>query len=235
MCQYHQKNNVCGGFTQVPEPTTPLAEKYGNMSKQELMLKLAETEGKYEALKDNPQTVNNDNRVVIVPPAFLTPDTYPQWIQSMPKLLHDALSKHPNNFITYLIKETNCNPDLPLFNSVKLTNKKEPFIQISDGEKYVYAPKKEIITQLIDNKREILQRYIDDNHDRYGEKLLKIYERYITYLEDNEDEAFKELEVQIICMLLNVSEVIGSDDWSKKLLNDLKVWDTPTIEAPKSQ
>jgi hypothetical protein len=26
-------------------------------------------------------------------------------------------------------------------------------------------------------------------------------------------------------MLLNVSEVIGSDEWSKKLLNDLKTWD----------
>jgi hypothetical protein len=106
-----------------------------------------------------------------------------------------------------------------------LTNKKDPFIQISDGNKYVHAPKKKIIMELIDNKREILKKYIDDNHDRYGEKLLKIYERYINYLDDNEDEAFKELEVEIVCMLLNVSDVIGSDDWSKKLLDDLKVWE----------
>ena len=80
------------------------------------------------------------------------------------------------------------------------------------------------------SKRDILKKYIDDNHDCYGEKLLKIYERYINYLDDNEDEAFKELEVEIVCMLLNVSDVIGSDDWSKKLLDDLKIWeveDTP--------
>ena len=31
-----------------------------------------------------------------------------------------------------------------------------------------------------------------------------------------------ELEDDIACMLLNVSNVIGSDDWTKKLLEDLK-------------
>ena len=139
----------------------------------------------------------------------------------MPNLLHIALSKHPANFISYLIKETNCNPHLPLYNSIKITNKKDPFAQVSDGKKYIYIPKKTTISQLIENKREILQKYVDDNGDKYGEKILKKYQNYVDFLDDDK-EAQKNLEIEIICMLLNVSDLIGSDEWSKKLLDDLK-------------
>lgn len=112
----------------------------------------------------------------------------------------DALKKHPQT----------------------ITNKKDPFAQISDGHKYIYASKKSIITQLIENKRHILQEYVDNNGDKYGEKILRRYQNYVDFLDDDK-EAQKDLEVDIICMLLNVSDVIGSDEWSKKLLEELKV------------
>ena len=61
---------------------------------------------------------------------------------------------------------------------------------------------------------------MDDNGDKYGEKILNRYQNYVDFLDDDK-ESLKELEVDIICMLLNVSDVIGSDEWSKKLLDDL--------------
>jgi len=192
------------------------------MTKNDLIIKLSEIEGKYDALRENPQTINN-NQIIIVPPAFLEFDNYQQLTKHLPNLLHNALSKHPANFISYLIKETNCNPSRPLFNSVKITDKKSPFAKISDGDKYIYASKKSIITQLIENKRNILQEYVDNNGDKYGEKILKRYQNYIDFLDDDK-EAQKELEIDIICMLLNLSDLIGSDDWSKKILEDLKIW-----------
>jgi hypothetical protein len=192
--------------------------KEGDIYEENLRLK-----GQIEALKDHPQTVNNTVNI-IVPPAFLQMDNYQHFIGHLPKLLDNALSKHPSNFISYLIRETNCNPNRPIYNSVKITNKRDIFAQISDGDKYIYASKKKIITQLIENKRQMLQQYVDDNGDKYGEKILKRYQNYIDFLDDDK-EAQKELEVDIICMLLNVSEVIGSDEWSKKLLEDLKICD----------
>jgi hypothetical protein len=175
-------------------------------------------ETEVRVLKENPQTINNN---IIVPPAFLTIDNCQNIIKQLPNLLHNALSKYPGNFISYLIKETNCNPQLPIYNSIRITNKKDSYAQISDGEKYIYASKKKIIEQLIENKRHILQEYIDRNGDNYGEKILNRYQKYADSLDDDK-EVQKELEVDIICMLLNVSDLIGSDDWSKKLLDDLK-------------
>lgn len=107
-------------------------------------------------------------------------------------------------------------------------NKRDPYAQISDGEKYVYASKKSIITQLIENKRHILQEYVDNNGDNYGEKILRRYQNYVDFLDDDK-EAQKDLEVDIICMLPNVSDVIGSDEWSKKLLGELKIWENTKI------
>ena len=38
----------------------------------------------------------------------------------------------------------------------KISNKKEPYAQISNGEKFVHAPKKQVISQLIENKKGLL-------------------------------------------------------------------------------
>jgi hypothetical protein len=197
------------------------------MTKEELICQLSQIEGKYESLKENPQTVNNQTFNIVVPPAFLSPDNCENLSKEMPNLLHNALSKHPANFISYLIKQTNCNPLLPLYNSVKITNKKDPYAQISNGINFIYVPKKSTISQLIENKRELLQTYVDEHGDKYGEKILRKYQNYIDFL-DTDKEAQKDLETEIICMLLNVSDLIGSDDWSKKLLGDLKAWETNT-------
>lgn len=234
---YHMAHKVC--FSQEkeqPQKKIKLTLKcnHQHYTTEELLQKVSQLEGKLATLSENPQTINNNqisqisqinNQInIIVPPAFLTLDNGQTLMKHMPNLLHNALSKHPSNFISYLIKETNCNPNLPLYNSIKITNKREPYAQISDGEKYIYASKKSIITQLIENKRHILQEYVDNHGDKYGEKILKRYQNYVDFLDD-EKEALKELEVDIICMLLNVSDLIGSEDWSKKLLEDLKIWE----------
>ena len=72
-------------------------------------------------------------------------------------------------------------------------------------------------------KDDILQEYVDNTGNKYGEKILRRYQTYVDLLDDEDKDTQKELELDIICMLLNVSDLIGSDDWSKKLLNDLKV------------
>jgi hypothetical protein len=106
----------------------------------------------------------------------------------------------------------------------QLTEMTEKYNTLKENlQRRIYAPKKKIIEELIENKRSLLQQYVDDNGDKYGEKILRRYQNYVDALDDEHDtEEKKDLEIEIICMLLNVSEVVGSDDWSKKLLEDLK-------------
>jgi hypothetical protein len=165
---------------------------------------------------------NNNNTIIIVPPAFLERDKYDNIMKEMPRLLHEALSKHPANFVSYLVERTNCNPSVPMYNSIRVTNKKSPFVMVSNGKKFVYASRKDVIEQLIENKRYILQQYVDENGHQYGNTILKRYQDYLDVLDDERGKSQKELEVNISCMLLNISDVIGSDEWSKKLLEDLK-------------
>jgi hypothetical protein len=231
---YHIDQKVCQNKPKIVLKDSQNID-YSSLTKEELILKLAQAEGKAEALKEIPPTIiNNSQQInnqinIIVPPAFLTLDSYQSLIKQLPDLLHNALSHHPSNFISFLIKETNCNPRLPLYNSVKITNKKDPFAQISNGKNFVYASKKNIIAQLIENKRHILQEYIDQNGDKYGEKILNRYQKYVDFLDDDK-EAQKDLEVDVICMLLNISDLIGSDEWSKNLLNDLKSWENDRVQ-----
>jgi hypothetical protein len=171
----------------------------------------------------NNQQINNIDKQqinILVPPSFLTVDTLSNLMKMFPNLIPNALSKHPTHFVSYLIKETNCNPNLPLFNSIHITNKKDSFGKISDGNQYIYAPKKKIISQLIENKRSLLQEYVDRNGDKYGEKILRRYQRYVDALDDD-PEIIRDLEIEITCMLLNMGSLIGSDDWSQKLLQSM--------------
>lgn len=227
MLDYHVSHNVCDKKIKIKLSLKIKKNddiiQLKTLSQHELYEEVLRLKGENKSLKENPMTINNNNNQIniIVPPAFLKMDNYDQVVHDLPNLLHNALSKHPANFISYLIKETNCNPQLPLYNSVKITNIKSQFAQISDGKKYVYASKKKIIADLIENKKNLLQEYVDNNGDKYGEKILARYERYSELLADNK-ETQKDLETDIICMLLNISDLIGSDEWSKNLLENLK-------------
>ena len=232
MLEYHIENKVCQKKTikQKIQFKKEFQKQYENYTKDDLILELASMSGEVKALKENPQTQNNiekqqiNNIYIQVPPAFLTLDTFPTLMKMLPDLLPNALSKHPTEFISFLIKETNCNPERPIFNSAQITNKKDPYAKISDGKKYIYAPKKQVISELIENKKSLLQEYVDKNGDKYGEKILKRYYKYIDLL-DEDSETVKDLEIKITCMLLNMMEVIGSDEWSKNLLEDLQSYD----------
>jgi len=210
----------------VPPPPQPPQPPPQHRTYEELLNHVTHLEEQLAQIREKSQVINNttnnttNNMInIIVPPAFLQLDSY-QYISShLPNVLHNALSKHPANFISYLIQETNCNPDLPLHNTIKIT-KKYNYGQVSDGHRYVYKSKKQIIEELIENKRQILQEYIDQKGDKYGEKILRRYQNYLDLLDDDK-KVKKTLEDDIVCMLLNISTFIGSDEWTQKLLSDL--------------
>lgn len=171
-------------------------------------------------VNNNTQNINTQNINIVVPPSFGKNEDCLHYLRRFPKLLKTALDKHPGNCILYLIQNTTCNPNTPIYNRLHLTNPKAEFIKVSSGDKYVIKNTKHMISELIDNKRGIIEDYIDEHSDQCSSKILTKYEQYIQNL-DKDKDVRRQLEKNIICDLVNIKDIIGSDDWTKKLLSDL--------------
>lgn len=224
--QYHIKHEVCQRrklkLQLKTKPKLVLKSKpHIDPDEPNLEIKLAKLEGRLESLERYPrQIIKRQVNNIIVPPAFLQLDNIEMLEKLNPGLINETIQNHTTDFICHLIKETNCNPELPICHSIRVTNSKSKYAQISNGNQYIKVPKKRVIEDLIENKKHIIQSYIDEHGDKYGEKILSRYQRYMDLLDDD-TETQKFLEDEIACMLMNISAVIMTDEWSKKLMGQL--------------
>lgn len=211
MYQYHLKHNVC----QKKKTTLKLKSPYDLLSREELIIKLSHVEGKYEALKENPQNTNNN--IIVFPSAFGKEDM--DYIRSkLGDILGPIIKTQPFRCIPTLIGKIHNNQTLPEYHNVYIKNERSNYALISDGKTFVHRPKKTIIDQIIEDKRSILNRYVDDNGEQLGDKVLKKYELYQNQLDDNV-EFQRELELEIGGLLLDMKSVIANDDKTRKLLD----------------
>lgn len=173
-----------------------------------------------ETLRSLPPTINN-NLTIIAPPMKKT-DTYQSMMRHMPKLLEKALLKHPGNCILFLIKNTICNPEYPIFNSVKITNKKDPFALISNGIKYEHINKKNVVEDIIESKRSLIQTFIDEDGGKFDEKKVALCQDYMESIDDKDSDMSKDLSNRILCALMDISTVIGTPQWAQKLKDSME-------------
>lgn len=238
-CQYHITNSVCarqGSSSTSDDSPTPddlpsatvvkpkiqlkfkstSGSKYADLSKDELITRLTIMESKYDTLKENPQTINN-NQVVVCPTAYGQED-----LQRVQQILGDicgSVIKHQTfNSIPTLFNKIHNSKQLPEYHNVYATSERSNFAMVSDGNTFKFRPKKNIIDQIIEDKRSILNQYIDQNGDRLGEKVLAKYERYQEQIDDD-PEFRKNLELEIGGLLLDMKSVIADDEKTRQLLD----------------
>lgn len=215
-CQQHIKQKVCE--RQKPRPKLILKSKYDNMSREDLIIKLSQIEGKYESLKENPQNVNinNNNNIIVFPNAFGKEDIkYVQ--QKLGDIVGPLIKNHTFASIPCLFDKIHNNQQMPEYHNVYSTSERSSYALISDGTSFKYRPKKTIIDQIIESKRSILNDYVDNNGDQLGEKVLKKYEKYQERIDDD-TEFRKNLELEIGGMLLDMKSVIANDEKTRQLL-----------------
>ncbi len=163
---------------------------------------------------------------IIVPPAFLSMDTYENIMRLCPNAMDQAVFKNPTNCIVDLVKSTNCNPNHPEFNSIMITNKRDGSAKVSDGKKFISVSRQKVIADLIDNKRELIQKHIDKHPGKYA-VVSKRLENYLDVLEN--DDSQKELENELTYLLMDMKDVINSDQWKADLLSYLELNKTTEI------
>lgn len=226
-CQYHISHSVC--LKQQAKPSQPKIHlklkdvdiaKYVNMSHNQLIGELIVMKTKYETLKDNPQTVNQVNQVnqVNVFPTAYGKEDLKHIHQIMGDICEHLIKNHTFSSIPTLFNKIHNSQDLPEYHNVYVANERSNFAMVSDGKTFKFRPKKTIIDQVIEDKRSLLNQYIDENGDRLGAKVLEKYERYQDQIDDNQ-EFRKALELEIGGLLLDMKSVIANDEKTRQLLD----------------
>ncbi len=191
------------------------ADEYQKMCEENLKLKTQPTQIIQPTQIYIDKRQDNRQYNIIVPPAFLSMDTYENIMRLCPNAMDQAVFKNPTNCIVDLVKSTNCNPNHPEFNSVMITNKRDGSAKVSDGKKFISVSRQKTIAELIDNKRELIQRHIDAHPEKY--KLVsKRMENYLDVLEN--DDSQKDLENELMYLLMDMKDVINKDQWKNDLL-----------------
>jgi len=212
-CLYHIKQNVCGVKPKITLKCNvveeQLREQIANMKAE-----LNRIQGKYESLRENPQNISN---IIVFPSSFGNENI--EYIQAkLGDILGPTIKNHPFRSIPILFNEIHNNAKLPEYHNVYIANERSNYAMVSDGKTFKYNSKKKIIDQIIEDKRSILNQYIDDNGEQLGEKVLAKYEKYQNQIDEN-SEFRKDLEVEIGGLLLNMKSVIANDDKTRKLLD----------------
>ena len=216
MCRYHILHEVCDDMKK-HKPKLTLKTKYDDMSKEELVIKLIQSETEIRKLRENPTThIGNNVNVVVFPNAF-GQENMELITQKLGDIIGPLIKNRPHNTIPALFSQIHDNDKLPEYRNVYLPNERSSYALVSDGKKFVYRPKKNVIDQIIEEKRSLINSYIDNNGDQFGEKVLKKYDTYQERLDDNE-EFRKELEMEIGGLLLNMKSIIANDEKTRQLL-----------------
>ena len=104
---------------------------------------------------------------------------------------------------------------MPEYNNIFIANKKDNFVKVSDGERFIYQTRSAVISKLIEGKQQILEDYVDTRGEQLGKKLVKLYETYSGYL-DEEAKNMKEAQDEITCLLLNMKNIVEKNEFDKK-------------------
>jgi hypothetical protein len=165
-------------------------------------------------------TNNNNNNIIIFPEAFGTENIEHICKKLGVNILKDAALLN-RGAIPYLVEQIHCNKALPEYNNMFMSDEKTDFINVSDGERFLYRPKAVILNKIINDNRIRIGDYVQDNADSLGRKIINTHDRYI-HLLDTDDKALHSLELEIIGLLLGMKDIINLKDTDRTALERLK-------------
>lgn len=98
----------------------------------------------------------------------------------------------PYTAIPKLIKKIHFNENYPENQNIRMLNKKDGKLQILQKDKWTYVDKKEHISQLIDDKNYILDRYYENNKKNFNPNLQTRFDNFQYNYSVNDKDIRKE-------------------------------------------
>ncbi len=109
--------------------------------------------------------------------------------------------KHSNFCIPHLIKEIHFNPSKPENHNIYISNLKNNYVMIYDGNKWMLNDRDESIQYLIDDKETIIEHKLEEWIEN-GNKYPEIMNKFTRYLEKREnDTVLNKIKSEIKLML----------------------------------
>ena len=117
--------------------------------------------------------------------------------------------KHSNFCIPHLIKEIHFNPKKPENHNIYISNLKNNYAMVYDGNKWNIKDRDESIQNLIDDKESIIEQKLEEWIEN-GNKYPDIMKKFNRYLEKKEnDKVLNKVKGEIKLMLFNNRDIIS--------------------------
>ena len=141
--------------------------------------------------------INNSRNLNITINAYGKEDisyiTHEQWVK---------LLSLPQNSVTKLFLETHFNKQHPENSNIRITNKNSKYLEVHDGEKWKNRPKKKMLSEIADDKQNILDdKYIksDEIQDEMTERQKSNHSLFHDEIyEVNKKEIIENLEAVLL-------------------------------------
>jgi len=116
--------------------------------------------------------------------------------------------KHSNFCIPHLIEKIHFNPKKPENHNIYISNLKNNYVMIYNGNKWMLNDRDESIQNLIDEKESIIEQKLEEWIEN-GEKYPDIMKKFNRYLEKKEnDTVLNKIKSEIKLMLFNNRDIV---------------------------
>jgi hypothetical protein len=119
---------------------------------------------------------------------------------------------HANFCIPHMIKKLHFDPEKPENHNIYISNIKNNYVMLYDGNKWTLQDQKNVIDNLLQDNTYILEEKMEDWIKR-GQKYPKIMEKFNRYLEKKEnDNILDQIKEEVKLILFNNRQLVLQDE-----------------------
>ena len=107
---------------------------------------------------------------------------------------------HSGTSVQTLVKKIHFNEEHPENKNVKITNKKQPYAKVYNGDKWLLKDKKETISDLVEDKMNLLDSKFDELQD---DMTTFKQERHVDFHENTSDEMMDHVKKEVELCVMN--------------------------------
>jgi hypothetical protein len=119
----------------------------------------------------------------------------------------DQCVRRTNKGLVELADKMHFDKNKPENNNLRITNKKHPFIQYHNGNKWMYEKKDKILNQVIDHSYGIMQDHFDDNEheikNNMSNAMFSYIKEWMEKMSDKDKEVIEPLLEDLHILILN--------------------------------
>jgi hypothetical protein len=117
--------------------------------------------------------------------------------------LKTSLLNMPYCAIPKMIEAIHFNDEKPENKNIMMPNKKENFVKIFQGDKWIYKNKNDTISDLVDSKYNILDDHYDDTEDKISPQIKTTFTKFRKFYDEGDAEMVEKLKRECELVLLN--------------------------------